>query len=51
VPINFRLREHEVQFIVEHSEADVLFIDPQLDGALRKFGTRHRSCSETRARA
>ena len=42
VPINFRLRPHEVQFIVDHSEADVLFLDPELDSDLKDVGARHR---------
>ncbi|WP_019876081.1 AMP-binding protein [Sporichthya polymorpha] len=43
VPINFRLRPHEVQFIVDHSEADVLFVDPELDADLKDVkGARHR---------
>ncbi len=43
VPINFRLRPHEVQFIVDHSEADVVFIDPELDADLKDVkGARHR---------
>jgi acyl-CoA synthetase (AMP-forming)/AMP-acid ligase II len=43
VPINFRLRPNEVQFIVDHSEADVVFIDPELDADLKDVkGARHR---------
>jgi fatty-acyl-CoA synthase len=42
VPINFRLRPSEVQFIVDHSEADVLFVDPELDADLKGVGARHR---------
>ena len=30
VPVNFRLRPEEVQYIVEHSGARVLLIDPEL---------------------
>ena len=30
VPINFRLNADEVQYIVEHSGAEVLFMDPEL---------------------
>ena len=30
VPINFRLQPHEVQFIVEHSGAQTLLLDPEL---------------------
>lgn len=31
VPINFRLSPTEVQYIVDHCEADVLLIDPELE--------------------
>jgi fatty-acyl-CoA synthase len=34
VPINFRLNAEEVGYIVEHSGARVLLVDPELDGAL-----------------
>src|SRR5688572_28429519 len=34
VPINFRLQPHEVEYIVAHSGARVLLVDPDLDGSL-----------------
>jgi acyl-CoA synthetase (AMP-forming)/AMP-acid ligase II len=34
VPINFRLVAEEVQYIVEHSGARVLLVDPELESAL-----------------
>ncbi len=34
VPVNFRLVAEEVQYIVEHSGAKVLFVDPELDEAM-----------------
>ena len=34
VPINFRLNADEVAYIVEHSGATVLLVDPELDDAL-----------------
>jgi acyl-CoA synthetase (AMP-forming)/AMP-acid ligase II len=34
VPVNFRLRPDEVTYIVEHSGARVLLVDPELDDAL-----------------
>ena len=34
VPINFRLNAEEVQYIVDHSNADVLIMDPELETAL-----------------
>jgi len=30
VPVNFRLTEEEVSFIVEHSEAELILLDPEL---------------------
>jgi acyl-CoA synthetase (AMP-forming)/AMP-acid ligase II len=42
VPVNFRLRPDEVQFIVEHSGAKVLYVDPELDDALRDVRAEHR---------
>jgi fatty-acyl-CoA synthase len=34
VPVNFRLRPDEVRYIVGHSGAKVLYVDPELDQAL-----------------
>ncbi len=34
VPVNFRLTEPEVAYIVEHSGASVLLVDPELDDTL-----------------
>ena len=34
VPVNFRLNAEEVGYIVEHSGASVLLVDPELDAAL-----------------
>ena len=42
VPINFRLAEPEVRYIVEHSGADVLLVDPELDGPLSTVTAKHR---------
>lgn len=42
VPINFRLLADEVSYIVKHSGADVLMIDPQLEGALANVTAKHR---------
>jgi fatty-acyl-CoA synthase len=36
VPVNFRLRPDEVQYIVEHSGARVLYVDPELDESLKE---------------
>ncbi|MHB1431371.1 MAG: AMP-binding protein, partial [Streptosporangiaceae bacterium] len=42
VPINYRLNTDEVSYIVEHSGASVLLVDPESDGALANVRTRHR---------
>jgi fatty-acyl-CoA synthase len=42
VPINFRLNAHEVEFIVEHSGAEVLLIDPEYDEVLSGVTARER---------
>jgi fatty-acyl-CoA synthase len=42
VPINFRLAPPEVEYIVEHSGARVLIIDPELDDAMSGIEAEHR---------
>ena len=42
VPINFRLKPEEVDYIVEHSGASVLLVDPELAEDLAMVQTRHR---------
>ncbi|MCP4436079.1 MAG: AMP-binding protein [Actinomycetia bacterium] len=42
VPVNFRLTAEEVGYIVEHSGASVLLVDPELDDALSGVTARHR---------
>ncbi|HEX5861002.1 MAG TPA: AMP-binding protein [Nocardioides sp.] len=42
VPVNFRLRPDEVSYIVEHSGARVLLVDPELDEALADITAEHR---------
>ncbi len=42
VPINFRLNADEVGYIVEHSGARVLLVDPELDDALSGVKAEHR---------
>src|SRR5205814_6822142 len=41
VPINFRLRLEEVEYIVEHSGASVLLVDPALN-ELATVSAKHR---------
>ena len=42
VPINFRLSRDEVAYIVEHSGAAVLLVDPEVDEALATVTAGHR---------
>jgi fatty-acyl-CoA synthase len=42
VPVNFRLRGEEVAYIVEHSGASVLLVDPELDEALATVTAKNR---------
>jgi len=42
VPINFRLNAEEVRYVVEHSGASVLLVDPESDEALRDVSAKHR---------
>ncbi|MGA2836568.1 MAG: AMP-binding protein [Acidimicrobiales bacterium] len=42
VPVNFRLARAEVEFILEHSGASVVLVDPELDGALAGIGPDRR---------
>jgi acyl-CoA synthetase (AMP-forming)/AMP-acid ligase II len=42
VPVNFRLAPAEVEYIVEHSGASVLVVDPELEPSLAGVGARHR---------
>jgi acyl-CoA synthetase (AMP-forming)/AMP-acid ligase II len=42
VPINFRLVAEEVKYIIEHSGARVLLVDPELDEALADVQCEHR---------
>jgi acyl-CoA synthetase (AMP-forming)/AMP-acid ligase II len=42
VPINFPLNAEEVAYIVEHSGASVLLVDPELDEALAGVTATHR---------
>jgi fatty-acyl-CoA synthase len=42
VPINFRLHDREVEYIVEHSGAEVLLVDAELDAGLATVSAKHR---------
>src|SRR5688572_32720935 len=42
VPVNFRLNPEEIRYILEHSGASVLLVDPELDEPLRGIPVKHR---------
>ncbi len=42
VPINFRLVAEEISYIMEHSGADVLIVDPELDESLANVKAKYR---------
>jgi len=42
VPVNFRLNPDEVRYIIEHSGASVVLIDPELDASLAAITAKHR---------
>jgi fatty-acyl-CoA synthase len=42
VPVNYRLNAEEISYIVEHSGATVLLVDPESDDALRGVTAKHR---------
>src|SRR5262245_4557327 len=42
VPVNFRLNAEEVRYVLEHSGASVLLVDPEFEEPLRKIPVRHR---------
>ena len=42
VPVNFRLKPHEVAFIVEHSGAELLLVDAELDEELAEVTASRR---------
>ncbi len=42
VPVNFRLNAEEVSYIVEHSGAALLMVDPELDEALSAVDAKER---------
>ncbi len=42
VPVNFRLKPDEVRYIIEHSGARVLLVDPEIDASLASVAAKHR---------
>ena len=42
VPINFRLNVEEIRYIVDHSGASVLLVDPELADSLSEIDVKHR---------
>src|SRR5580700_8804911 len=51
VPVNFRLNAEEVGYIIEHSGASVLLIDPELEETLAGVTAKHRIALDGRADA
>ena len=41
VPINFRLNHEEISYIIEHSGAEVLIVDPELEDTLKEVKVKH----------
>jgi acyl-CoA synthetase (AMP-forming)/AMP-acid ligase II len=44
VPINFRLNGEEIAFIVDHSGADVILYDPDLEEIVNSVSATHKVC-------
>jgi fatty-acyl-CoA synthase len=42
VPVNYRLNAEEVQYIVDHSGASVMLVDPEVDEAMRGVSAKER---------
>jgi fatty-acyl-CoA synthase len=42
VPVNFRLQTEEIRYIVDHSGASMLLVDPELAGALATVDAPHK---------
>ena len=42
VPVNYRLNAEEVQYVVEHSGASVMLVDPEIDEALSSVSAKER---------
>jgi fatty-acyl-CoA synthase len=42
VPVNFRLNAEEIRYVLEHSGASVLLVDPEMDEPLRHIPVKHR---------
>ncbi|MCE5290574.1 MAG: AMP-binding protein, partial [Nocardiaceae bacterium] len=42
VPINFRLTEHEISYIIEHSGADIVYADPAVSHVLDGLDVTHK---------
>jgi len=42
VPVNYRLNAEEVKYIVGHSGATVVLVDPEFDGAMAGVEAKHR---------
>jgi fatty-acyl-CoA synthase len=51
VPVNYRLNAGDIGYIVEHSGASVLLVDPESEAALAGITTKHRIVLDGRADA
>ncbi|MDA8045362.1 MAG: AMP-binding protein [Actinomycetota bacterium] len=49
VPVNYRLNSDEVQYIIDHSGASVMLVDPEVDEALRSVTAKERILLDGRA--
>ncbi|MDE3204133.1 MAG: AMP-binding protein [Acidobacteriota bacterium] len=42
VPVNFRLNSEEIQYIIDHSGASVMLVDPEVEDMVAAVTARHR---------
>lgn len=49
VPVNYRLNADEVQYIIDHSGASVMLVDPEVDDALASVSAKQRILLDGRA--
>src|SRR4029077_12720580 len=42
VPVNYRLNSDEVQYIIDHSGASLMLVDPEIDDALGSVSAKER---------
>ena len=49
VPVNYRLNAEEIQYIIDHSGASVMLVDPEIDDALGSVTAKERILLDGRA--